>query len=272
MPKRIQRQPKRYFPERISKASPPATARGINIQEAVSILGGITGTIVAILWLAGRVYMAAYFDAMNIPAFQINFSVWEYAEAAWSRVILYFLGTIFVPLILAASVALASLVIILGLQRMFPKLQLVAALDGITLQVENLPRRFKSLLAFVLIMYFIYVLLDLSHNLTVSGEKQGRATVLSKSYVVEVYSTDNLPLGPSEVMQNTTPILMRYSGLRLLTFNNGKYYLFREVDQETCKPLRVFIVSDGPQVHLTVSPIAPISCAGNAVDAASTSP
>ena len=53
--------------------------------------------IVAILWLGGRFYMAGYFGAMNIPAFQINFSVWEYAEAAWSRVIIYFLRQIFIP-------------------------------------------------------------------------------------------------------------------------------------------------------------------------------
>src|SRR5689334_14684210 len=124
MRKRIQRKPKRYFSERTSKA--PTTTRVINIQEAVSILGGITGTVVGILWLAGRFYMAGYFSAMNIPAFQINFSVWEYAEAAWSRVILYFLINIFVPLILASSVALASLVAILALQRLFPKLKLVA--------------------------------------------------------------------------------------------------------------------------------------------------
>ena len=57
----------------------PAPANGITIQEAVSIIGGITGTIVAILWLAGR---SIWRDtcAINIPAFQINFSVWEYAE------------------------------------------------------------------------------------------------------------------------------------------------------------------------------------------------
>jgi hypothetical protein len=272
MTRRIQRKPKRYLSESTSKVT--TKPKGINIQEAISILGGITGMIVAILWLAGRFYIAGYFSAMNIPAFQINFSVWEYAEAAWSRVILYFLINIFVPLILASSIALASLVAILTLQRIFPRLKLVGLLDGITLQAQKLPRRFKSVLAFVLIMYVIYILLDLSTNLNLSGQEQGRATVLTRSYAVEVFSKDYLPLGSPEVMSNTTPILMHYRGLRLLTFNNGKYYLFRDVDPVTCRPSQVFIISDNPDVHLTVNPIEPVEapCAGTAVAAPTTSP
>jgi hypothetical protein len=272
MTRRIQRKPKRYLSEGPSKAS--TTTKGISLQEAVSILGGITGIIVAILWLAGRFYMAGYFSAMNIPAFQINFSVWEYAEAAWSRVVLYFLINIFVPLILASSVALASLVGILALQRIFPKLKLVGLLDGITVRAQKLPRRFKSVLTFVLIMYLIYILLDLSTNLNVSGQEQGRITVLTKSYAVEVFSRDYLALGSPEVVSNSMPTLMHYDGLRLLTFNNGKYYLFRDVDPITCRPLQVFIISDRPDLNLTVSPITPVDapCAGPGADPSSSSP
>ena len=272
MTRRIQRKPQRYLTERTSKA--PAPVKVINIQEAVSIIGGVTGIVVAILWLAGRFYMAGYFSAMNIPAFQINFSVWEYAEAAWSRVILYFLINIFVPLILASSVALASLVAILALQRIFPGLKLVGLLDGIALKAQGLPRRVKSVLAFVLFMYLVYILLDLSTNLNASGQEQGRLTVLSGSYAVEVYSKDYLPLGSPEVMSNLTPVLLHYRGLRLLTFNNGKYYLFRDVDPVTCKPEQVFIVSDNADVHLSVSPITPVEapCAEMTVEAPVTDP
>jgi hypothetical protein len=272
MTRRIQRKPKRYLSEKTSKV--PTPAKGFSIQEAVSILGGITGIIVPILWLAGRFYMAAYLSAMNIPAFQINFSVWEYAQAAGSGILSYFLPKIFLPALLASLVILISLAATLVLQRIFPRLKLVGLLDGITLQAQNLPRRFKSALAVALTMYFIYTLLELSTNLTVSGQERGRATVLTKSYAVEVYSKDYLPLGPPEVMSNTTPILMHYRGLRLLTFNNGKYYLFRDVDPITCRPLQVFIISDSPDVHLTVSPIAPVEapCAATAVETPTANP
>ena len=218
--------------------------------------------------------MAGYFGAMNIPAFQINFSVWEYAEAAWSRIILYFLSKVFVPVVLASSAALVSLVAIFALQRIIPKLKLVRLLENITLQVQTIPSRLKYALAFVLILYFIYGLLELSTAINQSGIDQGRATVLTKSYAVEVYTKDFLPLGSPQVVPNTSPTLMRYSDLRLLTFNNGKYYLFREVDQKTCRPLQVFVISDNPDVHLTISPIAPVDapCAGTTVAAPGTGP
>ena len=230
--------------------------------------------IVAILWLGGRFYMAGYFGAMNIPAFQINFSVWEYAEAAWSRVIIYFLRQIFIPVILASSIALSSLVIILALQRVFPKLKLVGLLDGMVLQVQKLPGEFKRIVAFVLLMYFIYILFDLSTDINVSGQEQGRATVLTSSYAVEVYSKSYLPLGAAQVVPNTTSTLLHYDGLRLLTFNNGKYYLFRDIDPITCRPAQVFIISDNPDVHLAVSSVTPIDapCAETVADAPGTGP
>jgi hypothetical protein len=261
MPRKIQRKPRRYLSERISKEQ--TTTKGMSLQDAVTILGGITGIVVAILWIAGRVYMAGYFGAMNIPAFQINFSIWEYAEAAWSRIVLYFLSKIFIPVILTTSATLISLLVILAMQRLFPKLKLVDLLEGITMQAKNLPGRFKYVLAFVLTLYFIYILLDISKDMSSAGEYQGRETVLSKSYAVEIYSRGYLPLGSPDVMPNTTPVLLHYSGLRLLTFNNGKYYLFRKIDTATCKPSQVFIISDNPDIHIAISTIAPmdIPCA-----------
>jgi len=201
---------------------------------------------------------------MNIPAFQINFSVWEYAELAWSRLIFYFLAKIYAPLIITASVAFTSFIAILILQRIFPTLKLIDLLQGMVSRVENFPRRLRGLFVFVLIMYFIYILLDVFIEINQSGQYEGRLAVLTRSYGVEVYSKDSMPLGTPKMMPNTTPVLMEYSGLRLLTFNNGKYYLFREVDPTTCRPAQVFIISDSPDVHLTVSPIAPVAapCAG----------
>lgn len=271
MRKRIQRKPKRYAPERVSHRQ---TTRSISIQEAVTILGGITGLIVAILWLAGRFYAAGYFSAMNIPAFQISFSVWEYAELAWSRLLFYFLSKLYPPLIIVASVAFTSFLSILALQRIFPNLKLIELLERIALQAENLPGSFRSLFFFVLIMYFIFILLDVFIEINKSGQHEGRLAVLMSSYGVEVYSKDYMPLGTPKMMPNTTPVLMEYSGLRLLTFNSGKYYLFRDVDPVTCRPSQVFIISDSPDVHLAVSPIAPVDvpCAGTAVDAPGTSP
>ena len=252
MPRRVQRKPRWHVAERTQKKT---TGRAIGLQDAITILGGITGIIAAILWIAGRAYMASYFDAMNIPAYQINFSHWEYAEAAWSRIALYLLSRIVIPIVLTASIALVSLLAILVLQRLLPNLKLVGLLHRITAKAKQLPRGSKTALAIVFSLYLIYMLLDISAEMIRSGQYQGKATVSTKSYAVEIYSKSLLPLGSPQVIAG----LFRYEGLRLLTFNNGKYYLFRDVDQVTCKPSQVFIISDNPDIHLAVSAVAPLN-------------
>src|SRR5919109_516943 len=106
MKRKIQRKPIRYFRETAVKEE--LIAKSLNLQEAVTIFGGITGVIVAILWLAGRFYMTGYLRALNIPAFQVSFSIWEYAETSWSRLIFYFLSTIYLPLVMISTVALSG--------------------------------------------------------------------------------------------------------------------------------------------------------------------
>ena len=87
MRKKVQRKSIRHLPESSDRGQ--TDAKGLNIRDAITILGGTTGLVVAVLWIAGRSYSAGYFSAMNIPSFQINFSIWEYAEASWQR--LYFI-------------------------------------------------------------------------------------------------------------------------------------------------------------------------------------
>ena len=91
-----------------------------------------------------------------------------------------------------------------------------------------------------------------------TGQVEGKNIVLTSSYAVEVFSRDFLPIGTAKVLSNTAPTLMQYSGLRLLTFNNGKYYLFRDLNPVTCKPSQVFIIPDTPEIHITLSAIVPI--------------
>jgi|SRR5688572_21145965 len=256
MQRRIQRKPKMYLRERSVTAQP--TVRGFNIQEAIAILGGITGIVVAILWLAGRLYTAGYFGAMNIPAFQINFSVWEYAEASWQRLVLIFLRKIYLPLVVITSVAFISLLMAFVLQRIFPKLRMVNALKKIASQVTSIQRNFHGVLGFAFVLLFIYMLLQAFIEINKSGAEQGRIAVLKGSYAIEVYSKDGVPLGPSQVAQGGTSIFNYYSGFRLLTHNNGKYYLFREIDPSTCKPAEVFVITDTQDIYYVIGDVAPI--------------
>ena len=44
---------------------------------------------VALLYLAGRSFATGYFSAMNIPSYQVTFSLWEYGEATWVPMLIY---------------------------------------------------------------------------------------------------------------------------------------------------------------------------------------
>ncbi len=253
MPRRFQYQPKRYAARKISREQ---TTRDISIQEILTILGGVTGVIIAILWVAGRFYAAGYFGAMNIPAFQINFSIWEYAELSWLKLIFFFLKKIYLPLVILAGISLVPLLAYV-FQALFPKLRMFDTVRLIVLQIRRLSG-IGYVLVFSIIVYFSYLLLLSFIDINRTGQVEGKNVVLTSSYAVEVFSKDFLPIGAAEVVSNRTPALKQYSGLRLLTFNNGKYYLFRDLDPVTCKPSQVFIIPDTPDIHLTLSSILPI--------------
>jgi len=266
MPRRFQRQPKRYIARRINREQ-TSPKYMIGAQEALTILGGVTGLIIAILWVAGRFYATGYFSAMNIPAFQINFSIWEYAELSWLKLIFFFLKKIYLPLVIIAGISLVPFLTLI-LQTLFPKLKIFDAVKATVSQIQRLSG-IGYVLVFSLIIYFSYLLLLSFIDINKIGEVEGKEIVLTSSYAVEVYSRDLLPIGAAKNVAKTTPTLMQYSGLRLLTFNNGKYYLFRDLDPVTCKPAQVFIIPDTPEIQVALGAIAPIEgpCAITPTDA-----
>jgi len=256
MPKKIQRRPIRYLQEKVDRGK--TEAKAFNIQTAITVLGGITGLIVAILWVSGRLYMVGYFSAMNIPSFQISYSVWEYAEASWLYLLIYLINKTLTPIYLLAIILLAIILLLLVLQRIFPKLKLEGAVKDIAGQAYPIWQRIRYFLILLLGLYFFYLLLLSFIDIKGLGLRNGQQAVLEKSQIVEVFSKNNLPLGHGQVVPDTSPPIFQYSGLKLLTFNNGKYYLFRDVDPLTCKPAQVFIVDDSPDVSLVLGDLPPI--------------
>ncbi len=265
MPRRIQRRPIKPIREKVIEEQPPT--KGINIQGAVTVLGGLTGVIVAILWIAGRLYAAGYFGAMNIPAFQVNFSVWEYAEVSWLRLIAYFVKALYpmAKFLVVAPLVAAALVFIL--QAIFPRLKLLDATNNITSGIDRIQPVISYIVAFIAIVYFSVILLGSFLDVYKFGETTGKNAMLSSSYAIQVYSKDYLPLGPPKVTSDITSTIVEYDDLRLLTFNNGKYYLFRDIDPVTCKPSQVFIITDSPNIAIVLSAVEPIDtpCTATAV-------
>lgn len=256
MSRKTQRKFIHYLPAKVDQEK--TAAKGFSIQTAVTILGGITGVVVAILWVAGRFYATAYFNAMNIPSFQITYSIWEYAESSWLLLIIFFLGKVYQPVLLITSIFLALILLILALQRMFPRLQIERAIQIINKQIQTLWQSIQYVFILLLGFYFLYLLLLTFAEIAHAGWIDGSQIVMQRSRAVEVFSKDFLPLGQGQVVPDTSPVVIQYDGLRLLTFNNDKYYLFRDIDPITCKPAQVFVINNSPNIHVVLSDYSPV--------------
>ena len=89
------------------------------------------------------------------------------------------------------------------------------------------------------------------------GANSGEFLVLERAAKIELVSSlpmtlDNASLVITQAGQNQNQIFI-YSGFRLLTVNGGKYYLFKEIDPATCKPLKVYVIDADQYKHINLS-------------------
>ena len=60
-----------------------------SLRDLVGLVSASTGIFAVLLYLAGRSFAGGYFEAMNIPSYQVSFSIWEYGEVGWLPMLLY---------------------------------------------------------------------------------------------------------------------------------------------------------------------------------------
>lgn len=258
MRRRIQHKPIRYLKQEVVNEKEQIPAGAINIRDIVSVISSLGGLIVALLWIAGRYYTAAYFEAMNIPFSQINYSVWEYAGVAGPKLFYIVLAKSYLPLSVIASALGIVLLIMLTLQILLPQLRLFDATRTLRMSFTRLPRNIQNLIAVAVMLYLVYFLMQATIEFSDSGLREGQQTVLRRSYAVEVYSTIGIPLGLVQTPSRSEDGLYHYPDLWLLTHNNGKYYLFREIDPKSCKPEQVFVVPDVESIYVVVKERTPV--------------
>lgn len=229
--------------------------KAYSFQEALTIFGGLTGLIVAILWQAGRFYVSGFYRAMNIPPFQITFSIWEYAEVSWFRLLAYIATTLALPIFII-TLGYAGIFLFAFLLEKITRLKLADAIDQIFSLTRKIWGRAKSSIIAVSLLLVLSFLTASFIQLYNYGKLDGQRTILSKSHTVEIFSNEALPIGSSTIYKNTNPPLFHYSNLILLTFNSGKYYLFSDIDPTTCKPKQVFIIRETEDIHVVLGDIA----------------
>ena len=237
------------------------------ISEIAGIIGAVGGVFVVLLWLAGRNYARGYFSAMNIPAFHVSFSVWEYAEVSWLPLFLYTIITIALStLILGIIFALINPLFVKFARWLLAKIKKPGdkTYDGMRLPAGKL--FFATYLAFIgfLLILVINASLQFVYGF---GQTEGRRIVLDGSYKVQIISEKPLALGTPTIISSTADLsalnLFLYDNLWLLTYNDGKYYIFREIDPISCTPKQVFVIGDNQNVQVNILPLSSPSSSAN---------
>ena len=215
------------------------------IKDFVVTLGAASGIIGGVLWMGGRFFAYGYFERMNIPLYFLSFSAGEYTEVYLTtillRIILFF--TTNLPVFLSIIfLSLVTGIVLWLIQKRYKKLKLRDAL----VKIENINN--KSLIISLIVLFFTSFFVAYS-----SGDAAAQYSLMN-SRAITVYSSDMLPLGTTltAIETNQQDPLFEYTGLYLLTRNNGKYYLFRELDAATCRPKQIYIVADSDLISVNI--------------------
>lgn len=221
-----------------------------SVREIIGLVSAGTGIFAALLYLAGRSFAGGYFEAMNIPSYQVSFSIWEYGEVAWLPLLLYPIGMfVFGGLLWGVFYSLRSWLSPLGIT-FWNWLKKKIKFKTLTWQLPDIGIMAKRAfsLAKVASIVFLFISFAMGTLLFVRnwGLFNGQVHILENAARVELVSTVPMTLENPDMITTQTggqgSQYYVYSGFHLLTVNGGKYYLFKEIDPTTCKPLKVYVI------------------------------
>jgi len=227
-------------------------------KEYLNLIIGYSGIFLALLWITGRAFASGYFDAMNVPIYLVNFSIYEYAENTWNTI-----AILIVLIIISFCIiyyAIEGLIMLLE-KYIFPLIRRIISSLKIHLKMDYkekpINKTIIDILKISLIITEIIILISILQFIEIDfGEYVGRNVVNGSSMNVGIESEIPLGIGTPEIINNdgqNIP-LYYYTGLRLLTFNSNKYYVFTNIDPITCKPQKVFIIDNANLVKIELSP------------------
>jgi hypothetical protein len=232
-----------------------------SLREFIGLISAGASIFAALLYLAGRSYAAGYFEAMNIPSYQVSFSMWEYGEVAWLPLLLYPVGMIVITGFLMGGINRIFDFLSPLIQRfiVWLKAKIMVRLPALNLPESSRETKFwfsiaKRAFFFLLLVSLVVFTLQFVYGF---GQINGRLHITELSAPVEISSSTPLPLDAN----NLSPITSSgqdffiYKDLYLLTMNEGKYFLFKEIDQETCKPIKVYVIEGNKTLQVNLLPV-----------------
>ena len=120
-------------------------------------------------------------------------------------------------------------------------------------------------LIFYVFMFLFLIFFSFTHAIQYiqeNGRLRGQSTVLFHSMQVELVTKLPVIMDGNESISSlytTAADQYIYNGFRLLTMNNGKYYVFKELDPQTCIPAHVYVINAESVNQLVLGPAESLS-------------
>jgi hypothetical protein len=240
------------------------------IKTILPILGG-TSIFAALFVLLGRAYTTGYYQAMNISSERIALSPAEYSELGSMNLLLFsaIIGVWATALYLLIAVVFATLHLLTrGIRVRYSNVNadriysLVSEARKLFARAEYLFRLSTAGFILTFLAGYTLFLLSLFTNMANDfGELIGRRRVVNNMVSINMVSDEPLQINSANVvtstMENNT--YYTYENLRVLLNNDGRYFLFESIDDETCRPDRVFVIQEVRLSSRTITSAPPIA-------------
>ncbi len=233
--------------------------RAGRLRDMVGLLAAGAGIFTALLYLAGRGFASGYFSAMNIPEYKVSFSLQEYGAVSWLPLFLFptvaiGLGSVLAGMLSRISDCMAPLFSRLR-DWLHQHVVLKLRLPGLP-EASRQTKNWFGIARFAYLLFLLFLMISATFYVsTWYGGWSGREYLLKSSPLVEIGSRTPQPLGTATVLSD--PIAGEqywYTGFRMLTFNGGMYYLFKDIDPATCKPGRVYAIQERESLQVNLLP------------------
>jgi hypothetical protein len=243
---------------------PPTKSIISSVREIIGILSAFAGLLAALIYLSGRYYSLGYYAAMNVPEYMISYSIMEYGAIAWQSIVLQ-------PTILFLVSSGGFYLILKLLQLLYnwkPIFQFIDKLrkkinKNLTISQKLNDNDLQKVYSFVFIFSLFLLMIAITFSSVLSsiyqqGYTNGNKNLLGKSQRIQIQSSSPI------YMDNQLVILQSgekyfFDDFFLLVLNKGKYYLFKELDPNTCKPSQVYIIDESKIDQVILSPAEDLS-------------
>lgn len=247
-------------------------------KEILALIASFIGIFITLMIFMGGAYLRGYTFAVGIQPQQLKIDLPTYmlygVQQFWFGIGLNALAVIIICLTLIIPNIIMDLIPWerWGIRRLFP----VALIVWFFWTVISLPfQRGKTRVrqqsdpdpivqiawtvlqcAFSLVCGIIalYVLLVSGTNRAErDGQQEGRRSVAHPIHAVTVMSKEPLILSTAISPTTTISNVLVYANLSLITYNEQRYFVFRELDPVTCRPREVFAIAEGATLGVQVT-------------------